>query len=246
MELVIFPFLFGILAFLSPCILPMLQVYLSLVTGSTITELTTRHPDAHLRSRVLGRTACFILGFSVVFVLAGMFAGTIGSFLQEKTVVLNYVGGVIIVLLGLKMLGVFEMKFLSTLHLNPERLPLLTKDSVASAFLVGLFFAIACSHCFGPLLYSTLIVAANTQSAVSGLVILLSFSAGLAIPYFITAVALPGVLGMLRRFRAATTVVMRASGAFLVVFGVLVFFNQFQVLATLFSKIVPWGNPLVI
>ncbi len=244
MNLVAFPFLFGILAFLSPCIMPMLQVYLSLVTGTTISELTTKDPDAEVRRRVLGRTACFILGFSVVFVLAGMFAGSVGSFLKERSVVLNYIGGLIIVLLGLKMLGVFQMKFLSNLHLEPERFPLLKKDTMAGAFLVGLFFAVACSHCFGPLLYSTLIVAANTQSATSGLVVLLSFSAGLAVPYFITAAALPSVLGMLRRFSAAITVIIKASGAFLVIFGVLVFFNQFQILATLLGKIVPWGNIL--
>ncbi len=89
-------------------------------------------------------------------------------------------------------------------------------------------------------------VAANTQSAVAGLVILSSFSVGLAIPYFITAVALPSVLGMLRRFQSATTVVMKVGGAFLVVFGALVFFNQFQVLATFLGKVVPWGSPLVI
>lgn len=246
MELVTFPLLFGILAFLSPCILPMLQVYLSLVTGSTISELTTQNSDVAVRRKVMGRTACFILGFSVVFVLAGMFAGTVGSFLQERTVALNYIGGVIIVLFGLKMLGVIDMKFLNRLHTSPDRFALLKKGSMAGSFLVGLFFAIACSHCFGPLLYSTLIIAANTQSTITGLVILLSFSAGLALPYFITAVALPGVLGVLRRFRSATAVVMKASGAFLVVFGVLVFFNQFQIFATVFGKVIPWGNTLAV
>lgn len=241
-----FPFLFGVLAFLSPCIIPMLQVYLSMITGSTISELSAQSVGLDTRRRVLMKTACFILGFTVVFVTAGMFAGTIGLFLKEQSVVLNYIGGILIVVFGLKLLGVIKFTWLSRLHLDPARYRFLNATKgYPGAFIVGLFFAVACSHCFGPLLYSTLIVAAKTQSSMQGFLTLLAFSVGLAVPYFIVAMAVPAVLGLLRRFRHGTTILLKLSGAFLIVFGLLIFFNQFQILASVFSSVLPWGDPLV-
>lgn len=244
MPALLFPFTFGILAFLSPCILPMLQVYLALITGSTLPELSAQSGDAAVRRRIVIRTLLFVGGFSAVFVLAGLFAGTIGTFLRERVSVLNVVGGLFLIVFGLLQLGAVRFNLLRRLHLDPARI-LGKRRGRGAAFLVGVIFGVACSHCFGPLLYSTLLVAAATQSSLQGAAILLAFAVGLAVPYLLTALAMPAVLGFLRRYRRVGRVVMVASGAFLVLFGVLVVLQRFPLLATVTSRIIPWGDTLM-
>lgn len=244
MTALLFPVTFGILAFLSPCILPMLQVYLALITGSTLPELSAQSGDTAVRRRVFIRTLLFVAGFSTVFVLAGLFAGTIGTFIRERASVLNVVGGVLLIALGLVQLGAFRLNLLQRLHLDPARI-LGKRRGRGAAYLVGLVFGVACSHCFGPLLYSTLFVAAAMQSSLQGAVILLAFSVGLAVPYLLTALAMPAVLEFLRRYRKVGRIVLLVSGVFLVLFGILVVLQRFPVLATVTSRVIPWGDTLL-
>lgn len=240
----LFPFWAGMLSFLSPCIVPMIGVYLSLITGMTLEELSHLSDNAGLRRGVLLNTGVFILGFGIIFTLAGGTASfLVNSFLGSYREGFTRVGGFMVILLGLHLSGILRMSFLDRLSLadrfSIERKPV----GLFGSFLVGIFFAIACSHCIGPFLYSTLIYAASTGSVSQGLSTMAAFSSGLAIPYLLTAIALTPVLSSLKRARRYMRFISVLSGGFLVFFGLLMVLNRFTLLTDLFSRLLPYRIP---
>ncbi len=240
----LFPFFAGILAFLSPCIIPMVTVYLSLITGLTVDKLLD-DTTAVVRRQVVANTAYFVAGFAVIYIAAGAAAGYVGNFLSANQDTLNLVGGSIIILFGVQTMGL-----LKSLPLNPlvllNRVKVARSDGAVSAvptrvrsFGVGLLFAVACSHCFGGLLTSVLVSAGVRGSQTGGALSLAMFSLGLAVPFMILAWTVSPVIEKLKRVQGRLRLVNMLGGAFLIFFGMLTATGRFSLLAEFFSGLSP-------
>lgn len=232
----------GILSFLSPCIIPMLGVYFSLIAGLSVSELNSAVLDKHLRRRVLRNTIAFVDGFTIVFIVAGSVAGEVGALLGRWTPVLNILGGTIILILALKMLGAFELPFLNKMQWEPTFFDKVRTQATGSAwisFIVGLFFAVVCSHCIAPTLYSILAAAGVTQSPLSGMTVMLVFSLGLAIPYLLTGLFFNEALKTLKRFRSKLVMVERLLGVLMLLMADIVYTNKLTLLAGYLARYLP-------
>ncbi len=231
-------------AFLSPCIIPMLGVYLALITGMTLDQLKTIDLNRQLQNSLIIKTIFFVLGFGLIFTLAGGLAGFVGQLFQKYTIWLGRAGGLVIVLFGLQLSGLIKLNFLSRVRLFPSLSIKNLENQTVAPFLIGIFFAVVCSHCIGPLLYSILIYAGLTGSATQGMLSMAMFSAGLAIPYLLIALGIKPILNKINRLtNRQIRYISIFAGSFLVLFGLLLFFNKYQFLVELTGKILPYNFP---
>jgi len=234
-------FLFGLISFVSPCILPLIPAYISYISGVSIEQLKD---DSGLsgwkRFLVLVNAFAFVLGFSVVFVLLGATATFIGSFLTAKASIIMKIGGIIIVIFGLHMTGVIRIPFLY----YEKKLTVNTKvASFFSIMLMGAAFAFGWTPCVGPILATILAYAATQQSVVKGIVLLSSYSLGLAIPFLLTAVAVSAFFRIFAKLKKAFRAIEIVGGILLILTGVLVFLGSLRILAGFFMQIFPFlGN----
>jgi cytochrome c-type biogenesis protein len=215
-------FIAGLLSFLSPCVLPLVPSYVGFITGMTLPEVTGR------RRAALTHALLFVAGFSLVFVLLGASATALGRALNYYQVWLQRVGGVLIILFGLLCLGRFKVGLLTQerrLHL--ERKPV----GYLGSALVGMAFAAGWTPCIGPVLGGILGLAATSSDVTRGMQLLAVYSAGLALPFLIAAVAVESFLDWFQRFRRFLPWVMRVSGVMLIVVGVLLVTGEFTRLA---------------
>ena len=235
----------GLLSFLSPCIIPMLSVYFSLITGQStraLRDLTAR--DA-VRQGVLKSTFGFIAGFALVFAAAGAAAAQVGALLQRSLGVLNVVGGLFVVALGLMMIGLLPQDLLQRItlrHRDMETAP--QGPRTWSSFLVGLFFAVACSHCIAPTLYSVLIYAGSTGSPLTGGLLMAAFSAGLAVPYILSGLFLGKTMALLRKASTARRWTQWAAGSLMVGLGVIMIAGKLTWLTAAVGRLWPWRPPI--
>ncbi|HEV2084644.1 MAG TPA: cytochrome c biogenesis protein CcdA [Gemmatimonadales bacterium] len=220
----------GLLSFLSPCVLPLVPSYIGFLTGMTLPEVTGR------RQVALTHALLFVGGFSLVFILLGASATALGRALNYYQVWLQRLGGALIVLFGLLCLGVFNPRLLSQerrLHL--ERKPVGYLGSV----LVGMAFAAGWTPCIGPVLGAILGLAATSTDVSRGMLLLAVYSAGLALPFLIAAVAVDSFLDWFQRFRQFLPWVMRISGVMLVFVGILLLTGEFTRLAGWLQGLTP-------
>lgn len=220
----------------------MLGVYFSLITGLTPEQLKSESLRTNLRSRVLINTFTFVAGFGLIFTLAGSIAGSLGSVLGQWLNIFSFLGGFMILILALKLLGVFELSILSKLHWEPKfykKLRLKSSTGPVIAFIVGLVFAIACSHCIAPTLYTILFMAGASQSWLSGMVIMGIFSIGLAIPYIITGLFYHEVLQLLERYKIQQTFARKVLGVLMLFFAYIMFTNQLTEVTGFLSRFLP-------
>src|SRR3990170_4035595 len=211
-------FIAGLLSFLSPCVLPLVPSYVGFITGMTLPEVTGR------RRAALTHALLFVAGFSLVFVLLGASATALGRALNYYQVWLQRVGGVLIILFGLLCLGVFKFGALSQerrLHL--ERKPV----GYLGSALVGMAFGAGWTPCIGPVLGGILGLAATSTDVSRGVQLLAVYSAGLAVPVLIAAVAVESFLDWFQRFRRYLPWVMRLSGVLLIFVGILMVTGEF-------------------
>jgi cytochrome c-type biogenesis protein len=223
-------FVAGLLSFLSPCVLPLVPSYVGFITGMTFPEVTGR------RRTALTHALLFVAGFSLIFVLLGASATALGRALNYYQVWLQRVGGVLIILFGLLCLGVFKVGVLTQerrLHL--ERKPV----GYLGSALVGMAFAAGWTPCIGPVLGAILGLAATSNDVTRGMQLLAVYSAGLALPFLIAAVAVESFLDWFQRFRRFLPWVMRVSGVILIVVGVLLVTGEFTRLAGWLQGLTP-------
>lgn len=220
----------GLLSFLSPCVLPLVPSYVGFLTGMTLPEVTAR------RRVALTHALLFVGGFSLVFILLGASATALGRALNYYQVWLQRIGGLLIILFGLLCLGVFNLRLLSQerrLHL--ERKPVGYLGSV----LVGMAFAAGWTPCIGPVLGGILGLAATSTDVSRGMLLLAVYSAGLALPFIVAAVAVDSFLDWFQRFRRFLPWVMRISGVMLVFVGTLLLTGEFTRLAGWLQGLTP-------
>ena len=217
----------GILSFLSPCVLPLVPSYVSFVAGVGLEEL--EEGAGAVRRTAFLHSVVFVLGFSTVFMGLGASASFLGQVLADHREWITRIGGVVVVLFGLHLLGVTPMRFLQRerrVHLQQKPL------GYAGTFLVGVTFGAGWTPCIGPILGGIMTMAATQARLVEGVQLLGVYSAGLALPFLASALALTWFLSAFRRYRRYVPWAERFSGALLVGVGVLLLSGQFTALAS--------------
>lgn len=215
----------GLISFISPCVLPLIPAYLSFISGVSVEEMQSRDRRSQALKKVSVSTILFILGFSVVFVALGASATFIGDFLLSKLSLFNKIAGAIIVLLGLHLLGVFRIRYLNyekRFHTRSKPIGLF------GSFLIGLAFAFGWTPCIGPILAGILLIASNQDTVTKGVLLLFSYSLGLGIPFFVTAISFHTFISVFGWIKKHFRTVEIISGLFLIIVGVLIFFGSFS------------------
>lgn len=230
-------FFAGVISFVSPCVLPLIPGYLSFISGVSVEEMKDKDEKSKVLRRVGLNSIFFILGFSVVFILLGASATFLGKFLLSRLAILYKVAGVIIIIFGLHLLGLFKIPFLN----YEKRFHSRTKPlGFLGAFLVGLAFAFGWTPCIGPILAGILLVASNQETVGQGIVLLSFYSLGLGIPFFLTGIGFNRFLGVSGWLKRHFKIIEIVSGVFLIVVGLLIFFNSISFIAELMFRLFPW------
>ena len=226
----------GLLSFLSPCVLPLFPSYLSFVAGVSFEELQGSVANPRTRRAILVNSLLFICGFSLVFIALGAGATLLGQALFAYQEIIQRVGGLLVVVLGLYVAGWLRIPFL----MREWRVELANRPAgYVGAFLVGITFAAGWTPCIGPILGSILTLASVSQTASTGILMLVAYSVGLAIPFLVSALAVERFLVFFDRFKGYLPVVTRISGIILMVLGLLLFFNYFATLSRLAFSLTP-------
>ena len=212
----------GLLSFLSPCVLPLVPSYLGFITGLGLEDIT------RARRTTIVHALLFVLGFSAIFILLGAGATLIGQLLLSYKLLIARVGGVLLIVLGLWMFGVFQWGALSQerrIHLSDKPLGYL------GTIIVGVAFGAGWTPCLGPILAGILMVAGSEANVGRGIALLSAYSAGLAVPFLLSALAVERFFLFFQRFRSRIGLVNRISGALLIVVGMLLLTGWFATLA---------------
>jgi len=232
-------FVAGLLSFLSPCVLPLIPSYITYITGLSFADLQAEHPTHKVRQQTMIHSLLFIAGFTTVFVLLGASATLIGGFLQQHMDTIRKVGGVLIVLFGIHLTGIFPIHFL----LGEKRFTIHRKPAgYVGSFLVGLAFAAGWTPCIGPILASILMIAATENTLHHGILLLLAYSMGLGIPFFLASLAMHQFLGFFNHFKKYIRVFEVLTGILLIVVGVLIFTNYSTILIGKFNMLFERGE----
>lgn len=230
LPLPIAAFVAGLISFLSPCVLPLVPGYVSLISGVGVEELKAH--EGQLLRKVMLNSAAFIAGFSVVFITLGAFATGIGQLLGLYKSVLARVAGVVIIIFGLHLTGIFQIKAL----LADTRLHGLKGGSTAwGAFVIGFAFAFGWTPCVGPILGVVLGFAAAQDTVVKGILLLAVYSAGLAVPFLLTSLGVERFLKFYNRFKFHMHALEVASGGLLIALGVLLVLGRFTLISSWLS-----------
>ena len=217
----ILSFLEGIITFISPCLLPMLPIYISYFAGGS--ERTT--------GKTLKNAFGFVLGFTVVFVCLGAFAGTLGSLLWKYRTVLNIVTGLVVVFFGLNYLGVFKLNLFRGMGGNMG-----DKDlGFFSSFAFGVVFSIGWTPCVGAFLGSALMLASQQGTALKGIILLLVYSAGLGIPFVCSALLIDKLKGVFGFIKRNYKIINSVCGVLLILVGVVMMTGLMTKYVALFS-----------
>lgn len=213
-------FIAGVLSFLSPCILPLLPGYLSFLTGFTLDEASGMDKQKYRLSALKG-SIVFGAGFSIVFILLGATATAVGRILIQYQHILSVVMGIVVVILGLHMIGVFQIKFLyneKKFHIQPKKQ---SKHRLLQAFFLGLAFAFGWTPCVGPILGGILTMAAQQENVRQGMILLSAYSLGLWLPFLAAALFTMPVLNALAKHPKIALRAQQVAGILLVVMGIL-------------------------
>ena len=208
----------GIFSFLSPCVLPLIPSYLSFVSGVSLDEMRSDQARARTRLRVVLNSLAFIIGFSIVFVSFGASASFLGGLLMGYRNAIRIVGGILVFLVGLYLVGAFKIAALEQyLQFNLKDKPAGYLGSV----LVGITFAVAWTPCVGPILGATLALASTEGEVGRGIFLLTGYAAGLALPFFLSALAINSFLQFAQKLRRYIQAIHVIGGVLLIIVGIL-------------------------
>jgi cytochrome c-type biogenesis protein len=226
LPLPIAAFLAGILSFLSPCVLPLVPGYVSLISGATVEDLQSE--QRRMLSTVMLHSVTFVLGFSVVFIALGAVATSIGQFANEYHSLLSKVAGVVVIIFGLHLTGLLKIK---ALYADKRLHDVKGGASALGSFAVGFAFAFGWTPCIGPILATILVLAGAQGTVLKGIVLLAVYSLGLAVPFLLTSLGVDRFLAFYSRFRRHLHTVEVFSGILLIAVGVLIFLNNLRLLS---------------
>ena len=227
LPLALAAFLAGLASFLSPCVLPLVPGYVSLISGASVDELRAEHNARRMRAVMLN-SITFILGFTLVFVSLGAAATSVGRLLREYKGLMAQIAGGVIILFGLHLTGILKI---SALYADKRMHNVGTGKSAGGSFLVGFAFAFGWTPCIGPILATILAIAASQHTVSKGILLLFIYSLGLAVPFLLTSLGIERFLAFYDRFRRHLHFVEVASGVLLIVIGALFVTRHFTVLS---------------
>ena len=200
-------FLEGIITFISPCLLPMLPIYISYFAGGG--ERSTK--------KTLTGAIGFVVGFTVVFTLMGALAGTVGSFLKEHQTAVNIISGIVVIFFGLNFLGVFKLNLFRGSNRSVDA----SNMGFFSAMLFGMIFSLGWTPCVGAFLGSALMLASQQGSVLAGTLMLLAYSLGLGVPFILSAVLIDKLKSAFDWIKRNYKVINIVSGSLLILIGIL-------------------------
>lgn len=208
----------GFLSFFSPCLLPLIPAYISYITGISTNEEVNKN-----KLFVLKRTLGFVLGFTIIFVLMGASSSFLGSLFIRNQLLFSKLSGILIIIMGLKMMNIINMNFLNL----EKRIQAPKKvTNWISSVLIGMAFAAGWTPCFGPILASILVYAGGADTVSHGIYLLVIYSIGMAIPFIIAALFINKYKAFMGKVSYKMTYIPKISGLIMVVFGILIFFDK--------------------
>lgn len=216
-----FSFLEGILTFISPCILPMLPIYFFYLAGVSGEEEIRR-------GKLLLNSTGFVLGFTIIFVILGATATTLGNFLNDNITIFRHISGLVMIVFGLNFMGIYNLHFLNVdkrLNYNMNDLNLI------KSIIFGMVFAFGWTPCVGVFLGSALLMASNSNSIWQGIILLLLYSAGLGLPFILSAILFDSINTTFKQIQRFHRIIGIVSGLVLVLAGILVFTNKLSYLS---------------
>ncbi len=226
----------GLVSFISPCVLPIVPGYLSFISGVNVSRFREGGAPRELVQRVLATSLAFVLGFSTVFVALGAAATAVGSLLQEHKRTLGMIGGIVIIVLGLHTAGIVKIPWL----LAERRANVTTRPlGLLGAYVVGLAFAFGWTPCIGPILGAILLYASQQETVGQGVILLAAYSAGLGIPFLLSALAVNWFFKASSGLRRSMRAVEIASGVLLIGIGLLLVTDRLTIIARYFTKLFP-------
>lgn len=227
-------FLAGLASFFAPCVVPLLPAYVGYFTGVGVSDEAVKEN----RKRILKYSLFFAFGFLLIFILLGLSATSIGHVFAQHKFAISRVGGVVLILLGLFMLGVFknpafyrERKF--NIHNK------LSQHQSVNSFVLGVTFGFAWTPCIGPVLAVILFWASQSETMLQGLVMMIAFGLGIAVPFLIISLFIDRLMPWLRKTQKIQTVVHKIAGWLIIIFGFLLVTN---LLAPVLGSLVHFGS----
>ena len=220
----------GLISFLSPCVLPLIPGYISYISGSSLNELIDKK-KINLIPIIL-----FTLGFSLVFIIFGAASTFLGQVLLQNSYELRIAAGLLIVILSLHIIGIINIKFLN----YEKRIQTNTNTNFYSPILIGMAFAFGWTPCIGPILGSILVLAATEESINKGIMLLISYSLGLALPFILSGYLIQKFLIFSKNFKKNINLVSKIGGFILLITGILILTNQLQALGYYLLNILPF------
>ena len=219
----------GLISFLSPCVLPLIPGYISYISGSSLNELMEKK-TVNVFPIIL-----FAIGFSIVFISFGATASFLGSIILENSYELRIASGIIIIIFSLHILGIINLNFLN----YEKRIYTEKKSGIFSSLLVGMAFGFGWPPCIGPILGSILALASTEQSLNRGILLLVFYSLGLAIPFILSGYLIQKFLVFSKNIKSKMNIIMKTGGALLLMTGILIITNQLQALGFYLLKYIP-------
>ena len=220
----------GLISFLSPCVLPLIPGYISYVSGSSFNELIEKK-NINLIPIIL-----FTVGFSIVFIIFGAASTFLGELLLQNSFELRIAAGVIIIIFSFHIIGVINLKFLN----YEKRIQTNNNKNIFSPIVIGAAFGFGWTPCIGPILGSILAIAATEESINKGILLLLFYSLGLALPFILSGYLIQRFLIFSKNFKKNINLVSKIGGLILLVTGILILTNQLQALGYYILNIFPF------
>ena len=220
----------GLISFLSPCVLPLIPGDISYISGSSLNEIIEKK-NVNLLPIIL-----FTLGFSIVFIIFGAASTYLGQILLKNSNELRIAAGMIIIILSLHIIGIIKLNFLNF----EKRFQTKKNTNFISSILIGMAFAFGWTPCIGPILGSILVLAATEENVNMGILLLTSYSLGLAIPFIFAGYLMQKFLLFSKNFRKNINLVSKIGGVILLITGILILSNQLQALGFYLLNIFPF------
>ena len=220
----------GLISFLSPCVLPLIPGYISYISGSSLSELVEK------KSINLFPIVLFSLGFSIVFIIFGAASTFLGQVLFQNSYEIRVVAGLVIIIFLLHITGIINLKFLN----YEKRIQANINTNFYSPVLIGMAFAFGWTPCIGPILGSILALAATEENINRGILLLISYSLGLALPFILSGYLIQKFLIFSKNFKNNINLISKVGGIILLITGILILTNQLQVLGYYLLNTLPF------
>ncbi len=235
-------FLGGIFSFFSPCVLPLVIPYISYISGVSISYIREGNLTVSDRFKVLISSVFFVIGFSIVFITFGVLGGQLGGILTSGRDVIMKIAGVLVAIFGLHMTGIIRIPFFDYVKkIDTEKI---SGKSYLSSFLIGLAFAFSWTPCIGLILGGIITIAFYQGQAIYGGILTFFYSLGMALPFLVISFLSTYFVDISKKFGKFMFYSQLAGGLILVLTGILIFFNQLQVISNFLIEIFPFLSTL--